>query len=453
MNSLSMFLKLKRKEYFGEIIKKRNYSSIPKNLVANERILFMQKVYTVGQINLYIKRMFQSDYVLRNLSIKGEVSNCKYHSSGHIYFSLKDDKGALSCIMFAGDRSRGLDFLLSDGQSVIVSGNLSVYERDGTYQIYAREIVLDGVGLLYEKFERLKQKLYEEGLFDHELKKEIPAYPKKVGIVTAPTGAAIQDMKSIAKRRNPYVQLYLYPAKVQGKNAAETIVKGIRTLDEMGMDTIIIGRGGGSIEDLWPFNEEIVARAIFAAKTPIISGTGHEIDTTIADYVADLRAATPSEACELAIPDYSLYAQSFLGARRKLDDLMWQKLDCARAKKEELSLRLRHLNPETALQEKKMRLFDIERRMGEAMKRKILFARHRIEVYYEKIEANSPAKKLAGGFGYIQTKEEKMISSVLKVEIGQEVKITVQDGSMEAKITKIRVKKGKDGISHGESEI
>lgn len=413
----------------------------------------MKKVYTVGQINLYIKRMFQSDYVLRNLSIKGEVSNCKYHSSGHIYFSLKDERGAISCIMFAGDRARGLDFQLSDGQSVIVSGNLSVYERDGTYQIYAREILLDGIGALYEEYERLKQKLYEEGLFDHELKKEIPAYPKKVGIVTAPTGAAIQDIRSIARRRNPYVQLYLYPAKVQGKDAAQTIVKGIKILDKMGMDTIIIGRGGGSIEDLWPFNEEIVARAIFDAKTPIISGTGHEIDTTIADYAADLRAATPSAACELAIPDYSLYAQSFLGARRKLDDLMRQKLDAARTKKEEISFRLEYLNPESTLQEKKMRLFDLERRMEAAMERRLILMRHRLELYYQKIEAKSPAKKLAGGFGYIETEQEKMLASVSEAEPGQKIKITMQDGSMEAKIIKIQLRDGKDGVSHGESEV
>ncbi len=410
----------------------------------------MKKIYTVGQINLYIKRMFQSDYLLRNLSVKGEISNCKYHSSGHIYFSLKDERGSISCIMFAGDRNYGLDFQLSDGQSVVVNGNLGVYERDGTYQIYAREIKLDGIGALYEEFERLKQKLYEEGLFDHELKKEIPAYPKKVGIVTADTGAAIQDIKSIAKRRNPYVQLYLYPAKVQGENAAKTIVRGIEVLDKMGMDTIIIGRGGGSIEDLWPFNEEIVARAIFAAKTPIISGTGHEIDTTIADYAADLRAATPSAACELAIPDYSIYVQSFQNARTKLDHLMRQKVEFAKAKKEELSFRLHYLNPEIAMQEKKMRLFDMERRLEAAMEKKLFVAKHRLALYYQKIDAKSPAKKLAGGFGYIETREEKMLQSVLDAKIGETIKITMRDGSIEATVMKIEAKDRKDGLSHGE---
>lgn len=400
----------------------------------------MERTYTVGQINLYIKRMFQSDYILHNLSIKGEVSNCKYHSSGHIYFSLKDEKGSISCVMFARDRRSGLDFLLEDGQSVIVKGNISVYERDGTYQIYARQIQLDGIGVLYEEFERLKQKLYEEGLFDHELKKEIPAYPKKVGIVTASTGAAIQDIKNIAKRRNPYVQLYLYPAKVQGKDAARTIVKGIETLDCMDMDTIIIGRGGGSIEDLWPFNEECVARAIFTAKTPIISGTGHEIDTTIADYVADLRAPTPSAACELAIPDYSLYAQSFQGARQTLDRLMGQKLMLAQAQKQQLAYQLQFYNPELMLQEKKMRLLDLERRLEATMEKKMMLKKHRLALYMQKIDANSPMKKLSSGFGYVETVKGGMVPSVSQLSVGEAIKITMRDGQIDATVTNVTKK-------------
>lgn len=225
------------------------------------------RVFSVTQINSYIKRMFQSDYALRKISIKGQVSNCKYHSSGHIYFSLKDEGSQISCVMFANSRFQGLKFDMEDGQEVIVSGNISVYERNGSYQLYADEIRLDGIGELYIIYEQLKQKLYEEGLFDHEIKKPIPSNPKRIGIVTAKTGAAIHDIISTAKRRNPYVQLILYPAKVQGDGAAQTIVKGIKTLDRLNVDTIIIGRGGGSIEDLWAFNEEIVARAIYEAKT------------------------------------------------------------------------------------------------------------------------------------------------------------------------------------------
>lgn len=227
------------------------------------------KVFSVTQINTYIKRMFQSDYALRRISIKGQVSNCKYHSSGHIYFSLKDEGSQISCVMFANARYDGLKFELEDGQEVVVDGNISVYERGGSYQLYAQEIRLNGIGELYVAYEMLKQKLYEEGLFDHEKKKPIPKNPKKIGVVTARTGAAIHDIISTAKRRNPYVQLILYPAKVQGDGASDTIVAGIKALDQYGVDIIIVGRGGGSIEDLWAFNEEKVARAIYEVQTPI----------------------------------------------------------------------------------------------------------------------------------------------------------------------------------------
>ena len=262
-----------------------------------------QNVYSVGQVNTYIKNMFGQDYLLNRLYVKGEVSNCKYHTSGHIYFSLKDETGAIACVMFAAQRST-LKFRLAEGQRVIVLGSVRVYERDGKYQLYANEIVLDGVGLLYERFQALKKELEEMGMFAPEYKKPIPAYCKKVGIVTAPTGAAIRDIMNISRRRNPYVQLILYPALVQGEMAAASIVRGIEALDKLGLDVIIVGRGGGSMEDLWAFNEEIVARAIFHCQTPVISAVGHETDTTIADYVADLRAPTPSAAAELAVYDY-----------------------------------------------------------------------------------------------------------------------------------------------------
>ena len=290
------------------------------------------KVFSVTQINTYIKRMFQSDYALRRISIKGQVSNCKYHSSGHIYFSLKDEESQISCVMFVSARYNGLQFELEDGQEVIVDGNVSVYERGGSYQLYAQEIRLNGIGELYVAYEMLKQKLYEEGLFDHEIKKPIPKNPKKIGVVTARTGAAIHDIISTAKRRNPYVQLVLYPAKVQGEGASDTIVSGIRTLDQYGVDTIIIGRGGGSIEDLWAFNEENVARAIYEAKTPIISGTGHEVDTTIADYAADLRAATPTAACELAVPDITEVMEGIANREYTMAALLKQIIRCYQMK-------------------------------------------------------------------------------------------------------------------------
>ena len=261
-----------------------------------------QNVYTVGQVNSYIKNIFDQDYMLRRIYVSGEVSNCKYHPSGHIYFSLKDAEGTISCVMFAGSR-RGLAFPMRDGDNVIVGGSISVYERDGKYQIYAKEITKEGAGLLYEKYLALKAELEEMGMFAREYKRPIPRFARTVGVVTASTGAAIRDIMNISHRRNPYVQLILYPAKVQGDGAAESIAMGIERLDQLGVDVIIAGRGGGSIEDLWAFNEEMVARAVYDCKIPVISAVGHETDTTIIDYVADLRAPTPSAAAELAVPD------------------------------------------------------------------------------------------------------------------------------------------------------
>ena len=268
----------------------------------------MNSIYSVGQVNNYIKNMFTQDFMLSRISVKGEVSNCKYHTSGHIYFSLKDETGTIACVMFAGQR-RGLGFAMKNGDKVVVSGSVNVYERDGKYQLYARQIQLEGAGLLYERFLALKRELEEMGMFAPEYKQPIPRFIRTLGVVTAPTGAAIQDIRNISYRRNPYLQIILYPALVQGAGAKESIVKGIQTLDRLGVDVMIVGRGGGSIEDLWAFNEEEVARAIFECTTPVISAVGHETDVTIADYVADLRAPTPSAAAELAVDDY----RGFLG--------------------------------------------------------------------------------------------------------------------------------------------
>ena len=215
----------------------------------------MKNVYTVAQVNSYIKNMFTQDFLLQSILVKGEVSNCKYHSSGHIYFTLKDEKGAIACVMFAGNRS-GLKFHMREGQQVVVAGTVDVYERDGKYQLYAREIILDGAGLLYERFEQLKRELEDRGLFSLEYKRQIPKFVRRLGVVTAPTGAAVRDIINIARRRNPYVQIILYPAIVQGDQAPQSIVNGIRALEQAGVDVMIVGRGGGSIEDLWAFNEE-----------------------------------------------------------------------------------------------------------------------------------------------------------------------------------------------------
>ena len=278
----------------------------------------MKNTYSVGQVNRYIKNMFTQDYLLQKIYVKGEVSNCKYHTSGHIYFSLKDETGTLNCVMFAGHR-RGLAFAMKNGDKVIVGGSVDVYERDGRYQMYAKEITLEGAGALYERYLALKQELEDMGMFAQEYKQPIPRFIRRLGVVTAPTGAAVQDIRNISYRRNPYLQIILYPALVQGAGAAESIVKGIQMLDKTDVDVIIVGRGGGSIEDLWAFNEEIVARAIFECSTPIISAVGHETDFTIADFAADLRAPTPSAAAELAVDDYrsvieavSIYRQRYI---------------------------------------------------------------------------------------------------------------------------------------------
>ena len=281
----------------------------------------MKEVYSVGALNQYIKHLFSSDYALNNIYVRGEVSNCKYHTSGHIYFTLKDKMSAVACVMFAGSRG-GLGFKMTEGQQVVVFGSISVYERDGRYQLYARQIDLDGQGLLYQKYEALKKELEEKGYFDQAHKKPIPQYPAKVGIVTAKIGAAIQEKINISTRRNPFVQLVLYPATVQGIDAAPTIVRGIATLDAYGVDTIIVGRGGGSMEDLWAFNEAAVARAIYLCETPVISAVGHETDVTIADFVADMRAPTPSAAAELAVPDVRELFARLSQYEDKLDALL-----------------------------------------------------------------------------------------------------------------------------------
>jgi exodeoxyribonuclease VII large subunit len=382
--------------------------------------------------------MFSSDYALNHIYIKGEVSNCKYHSSGHIYFSIKDAKSNLSCIMFANARSEGLKFRMQDGQTVIVGGNINVFERDGTYQLYASEILLDGIGALYEEYERLKAKLYEEGLFDHEIKKQIPLNPAKVGIVTAKTGAAIRDIVSIAKRRNPYVQLILYPAKVQGEGAGASVAKGIRVLDAMDLDTIIIGRGGGSIEDLWAFNEEIVARAIYEAKTPIISGTGHETDNTIADYAADLRAATPSAACELAIPNIrDVIAQmEYFGEQLRLR--MNRRMSDARHQLEWYQTHLNRLSPKNQLTQQKMMLEQFRLRLENGMHYKYEGYQHKLSMYVEKLNGLSPLGKLTGGYGYITDDKNRPVLHAEQLSIGEEMMVTFSDGAVKAQVTEIR---------------
>ena len=393
----------------------------------------MKNVYTVKQVNSYIKNMFTQDFMLSRIYVKGEVSNCKYHTSGHIYFSLKDESGTIACVMFAGSRS-GLSFRMQEGQQVIVLGSVSVYERDGKYQLYAREIVLDGAGLLYEKFEALKRELAEMGMFAPEYKQPIPRYARTVGIVTAPTGAAVRDIINISKRRNPYVQLILYPAQVQGEGAAESIVKGIRALEEKQVDVIIVGRGGGSIEDLWAFNEEIVARAIFECRIPVISAVGHETDTTIADYVADLRAPTPSAAAELAVYEYRKVKENIYSCADTMRRLLLNRVSGERAKTERYALRLKLAHPRQKLNEKRQYAAELETVLRGRMDTALIREKHRLALCVEKMKGLSPLEKLSKGYSYIQNEQGKNVRSISQTEKGSVLTIYVTDGKIEAKV-------------------
>ena len=439
-------------------------------------------IYSVGQVNAYIRRMFSQDFLLRRIMVRGEVSNCKYHTSGHIYFTLKDASGTLSCIMFAG-RRRGLSFPMKEGDQVIVSGSVDVYERGGSYQLYADQIIRDGVGLLNEKYEMLKKKLEEMGMFDEQYKQPIPRYVKRLGVVTAPTGAAVRDIINIATRRNPGVQIILFPAIVQGDEAPRSIISGIWALDHMrfdrdgkylgvlpedrerdeelslsGIDVIIIGRGGGSLEDLWAFNEEAVAQAVFECATPIISAVGHETDTVITDYVADLRAPTPSAAAELAVFELQRFEDDLLGMRDALDRRMNKKLTSCRETAGRYYRELRLLSPAQQVRERRlhadrlseklqaamdrtlrdwhMRLIDAED-LTKIMLNKTELYRHRLAIAAAKLEQHSPVLKLSGGYGFISDADGRAVTSVKKVKNNDLLAIRVRDGRMDVRVEKV----------------
>ena len=393
----------------------------------------MKNVYSVGQVNHYIKNMFAQDFMLRRMYVKGEVSNCKYHTSGHIYFSLKDETGSIACVMFAGSRG-GLSFQMRDGQNIIVLGSVSVYERDGRYQLYANEIILDGVGLLYEKFEALKTELEEMGMFAQEYKQPIPQFAAKIGIVTAPTGAAIRDIQNIAARRNPYAQLILYPALVQGKDAAPSIVKGLEALDKLGLDVLIVGRGGGSIEDLWAFNEESVARAIFNCRTPVISAVGHETDFTIADFVADMRAPTPSAAAELAVADIAGVLERLWMYQQQFSRQMREKIQYARHDRDTLQRRLIISSPQNQIRENRQRLMEYENRLQERASGVMQTKKHQMLLYIERMKGLSPLDKLKQGYSYTVDEQGRTITEISETEQGKNIRVFVSDGLIRAKV-------------------
>lgn len=439
----------------------------------------MREAKTVTQLTSYIKGLFTRDEILKSVLVKGEISNCKYHTSGHIYFTLKDEAASMNAVMFRGNRLSGLDFNLQDGQKVIIAGEVSVYEKDGRYQLYARNIILDGVGRLYEELENRKKQFEKEGLFDERHKKRIPRFPEKIGIVTAVTGAAIQDILKVAKRRNPYVNLILYPAKVQGEGAAETIVKGIKRLEKEKVDVMIVGRGGGSIEDLWCFNEEIVVRAIFESSIPIVSAVGHQTDNMLSDLVADFRAATPTEAAEKVVPDIFSTLAELEGIEAAIRFHMKEKLKYLIAVLEKLELQILKESPGYKLRQYMQRVDEIEDKMKHLlekrlsaykeklssynfkmmMERTLLMEKNKIEakkvalihkmkmkygavnqtflLLAEKLDGQSPVKRLTGGYSYVENDRGENIKSIKKVNVKDMLRITVTDGKIKVKVEEI----------------
>ncbi|MCD8231039.1 MAG: exodeoxyribonuclease VII large subunit [Clostridiales bacterium] len=395
-------------------------------------------VYSVGQVNAYIRNMFAQDFMMNHIYVSGEVSNCKYHSSGHVYFTLKDSSGILSAVMFAGSRKNGLNFPMKAGDKVIVFGEIRVYERDGKYQLYAQQITPQGAGLLYQRFEKLKQELEEMGMFSPEYKQPIPVHASRIGVVTAPTGAAIQDIRNISCRRNPFVQLILYPAQVQGEGAAQSIVNGIRALQEHDVDVIIVGRGGGSMEDLWAFNEEIVARAIFDCPIPVISAVGHETDTTIADYVADLRAPTPSAAAELAVFDIHQTFDFLDSIRLTMNRRIGERMEAAQARIRQYELKLQILNPKNRLLEHRQAAADYQEHIQSRMENILVEKRHKLELYAAGLDAGSPLKKLAGGYAWMTKADGKRLHGVAELSVGDQVKAYLADGAFTARVEEVQ---------------
>lgn len=436
-----------------------------------------RRIYTVGQVNRYLKRLFWQDGLLASLEVSGEVSNLKYHSSGHIYFSLKDQTGALSCVMFAGSR-RGLAFPMKNGDQVVVSGNIDYYERDGRCQLYAKRITLAGAGLLYERFLRLKEELESRGMFAEQYKKPIPRYARRIGVVTAPTGEVIHDIGNVAARRNPYVEILLCPALVQGAGAAESICRGIRRLDGK-VDVIIVGRGGGSIEDLWPFNEESVAQAIFDCGTPVISAVGHETDTTIADYVADLRAPTPSAAAELAVFDFRAFAGTLDSYRTALNRGVSRRLEAARQRIRWAGLVLARSAPDRRLRDARLRADEcadaltgalsgrigaaetraeavrnemravmksrlssaferseaIRRTLDQDVRSSLLKADRRLALLAGRFHGISPLARLRQGYAFAETEDGRAVTGIGGLRRGDALRLYMSDGLVHTEIT------------------
>ncbi len=396
----------------------------------------LEKIYSVSSVNKYIKMVFDKDSFLNNVSIKGEITNFKAYASGHLYFTLKDEASSIKCVMFKGYAS-AVNFKISDGLSVIISGQISSYERDGVYQLYAKSMKQDGIGDLYMQYEKLKQKLKEEGLFDEIYKKKIPFLPSRVGVITSPSGAVIRDIINVSTRRYDKVNLLIYPVAVQGVTTADNVVAGIKELNKPihNLDAIIIARGGGSFEDLFGFNDEKIARAIFASAIPIISAVGHETDFTICDFVADLRAPTPSAAAELVYPSkMELLAKlDMISSRLKRSMVVY--IDRKKAQLELVKKQRLEKIPRDNISKASMNIDNIMSRINVYMDRKINDSRQAVGKQIALLDSYSPLKTLSRGYSAVQNEAGKVISKVSDIKVNEKISIRVTDGNINAMVT------------------
>ena len=400
----------------------------------------MKTIYSVFQVNTYIHNMFREDYLLSDVSVSGEISNLKFHTSGHIYFTLKDDKSAISCAIFRPSAQK-LNIALKDGDKIVASGSISNYVPNGSVTFNVTKVEYEGVGDLTVKFEELKKRLAEQGLFDKEFKKPIPKFPKTIGIVTAPTGAAIRHIISVSRRRIPYISFILFPALVQGEGAKESIVKGIETLEKANVDVIIVGRGGGSLEDLWAFNEEEVAYAIFQCPIPVISAVGHEIDFTISDFTADLRAATPSAAAELAVPDIRQTIEDIEDLKKSLDKGFERVLKNKLHKLAVFEAKLNALSPVNKLNKQKLITDSYNNKLDLLIKKIIKEKKAELETLSERLKGVSPLERLKAGMAYVTDSSGKRVVGVEGLLTNDKIKLTMKDGYAYAIVEKV-VKEG-----------
>ena len=423
-----------------------------------------RKVFSVIEITRYIKSKLEGDFVLRNVRISGEVSDCKEDKKGHIYFTIKDDAAVMNCAMWSSKRSTGLDFKLEKGQHIVVTGNIGVYERWGDYRLYADKIEKEGVGRLFEELEKLKLKLRAEGLFDESHKKPIPRYPKKIGIITSRTGAVIEDIKRTAREANPYVQLILYPAVVQGADAAATLIRGIKRFEEEGVDTIIIGRGGGSTEDLWCFNDEKLARTVYSCRIPVISAVGHQTDRTLVDEVSDLSVATPTAAAMNAVPSLALAFNELDGFKDSISNKLQLRIDRMKSSIDKFEYAIRRQSPQMKLKEVRRQIENYSQNYNRLLILKLdnydkavtkgkqqldrlmrasyeTFNKRFISIAAE-IEGKSPMKRLMGGYSYVENEAGENIRSVKSVKQGEKLNLVLADGSVKARVEEINKKNG-----------